>query len=103
MLYLMMHKGDNEYLVKVGYTTDTHKRRSSYRSHNPRAIMRSACAGQVSHESSCHWQLIFKGGKCVNGTEWYSVPKELFDILYEKGMGYFRPNYKPIHFLEDFK
>ena len=103
MLYLMLQKGDNEYLVKVGYTADPRKRRSSYRSHNPRAIMRSTCSGQVNQESSCHSSLWIAGGKCVDGTEWYSVSKEVFDKLYEKGMGYFRPNHKPIHFLESFK
>ena len=102
MLYLMLQKGDNEYLAKVGYTGDTHKRRSSYRTHNPRAIMRSSCSGQVRQELNCHHQLAHNGGKWAGG-EWYTIPKELFDTLYEKGMGYFRPDHKPIHFLESFK
>ena len=102
MLYLMLQKGNNEYLAKVGFTRDVDKRRYSYRSHNPRAIMRSCCAGQPSHESNCHYKLAFNGAKCVNGTEWYSVSKELFDTLYEKGMGFFRENHKPIHFMEKF-
>lgn len=102
MLYLMLHKGDNEYLAKVGFTSDVDKRRYSYRSHNPRAIMRSCCAGQITHESSCHYKFSLNGAKCVNGTEWYSVPKELFDKLYEQGMGFFREKHKPIHFMENF-
>ena len=103
MLYLMLQKGDNEYLAKVGYTADTHKRRSVYHSHNPRAIMRSSCSGQVKQESACHSHLHLAGVERVGGTEWYIVSKEVFDQLYEKGMGFFRPDHKPIHFLEDFK
>ena len=95
MLYLMLQKGNNEYLAKVGFTRDVNKRRYSYRSHNPRAIMRSCCAGQQTHESSCHYKFTFSGAQCVDGTE-------LFDKLYEKGMGYFRENHKPIHFMEKF-
>jgi hypothetical protein len=102
MLYLMLQKGNNEYLAKVGFTSDVNKRRYSYRSHNPRAIMRSCCAGQPTHEGSCHYKFSLNGAKCVDGTEWYSVSKEMFDKLYEQGMGFFREKHKPIHFMEKF-
>ena len=48
MLYLMMDKTDKEYLVKVGFSHGgTGQRRKQYYSYNPRAIMRSSCAGRV--------------------------------------------------------
>jgi hypothetical protein len=99
----MLQKGDNEYLAKVGYTSDIDKRKYLYHSHNPRAIMRSACAGQLRHETSCHSKLYMAGGQCVKGTEWFSISKDFFDKLYKEGMGYFRPNHQPIYFLESLK
>jgi hypothetical protein len=103
MLYLMLQKSDDMYLAKVGYTgAGISTRRRAYKTHNPLAIMRSSCAGPVSMESSCHYAMQKAGGYRINGTEWYVISKEFFDKLYEKGMGYFRPNHKPIHFLEVF-
>jgi hypothetical protein len=104
MLYLMMSETNKKFLVKVGFSNGTvnlHKRRKSYYSHNPGAIMRSTCAGTLSMETKCHVQLGRIGNRIV-GTEWYEIPKEIFDELYEKGMAYFRPNHHPIHFLEKF-
>ena len=105
MLYLMMNKTDNEYLVKVGFSNGTanlRTRRNAYRSHNPRAIMRSTCAGSMSMESTCHSDLKRAGGVRISGTEWFSISKELFDRLYIEGMQYFRPKHSPIHFPEKF-
>ena len=103
MLYLMMDKTDKEYLVKVGYSKgETSRRRRQYRSYNPRAIMRSSCAGTISMETQCHQVLSRIGGARIGGTEWFVVSKEIFDKLYIEGMGYFRPNHSPIHFLEIF-
>ena len=103
MLYLMMQKADNEYLVKVGYSNGgTSRRRSAYRIHNPRAIMRSSCAGSVSMEHSCHCQLSSEGAERISGTEWFVTSPELFAILYREGMRHFRPKHSPIHFLEEF-
>lgn len=104
MLYLMMDKTDKEYLVKVGFT-DKNKpdaRRKQYYSYNPRAIMRSTCAGNVSAEQACHLMLGTWGGIRIPGTEWFSVSKGLFDAIYQKGMGAFRPELKRINFLEKF-
>lgn len=105
MLYLMMSKTDNEYLVKVGFSNGTanlRTRRGAYRSHNPRAIMRSTCAGSMSMEGTCHSDLKRAGGVRIKGTEWFSISKELFDRLYNEGMKYFRPKHSPIHFPEKF-
>ena len=103
MLYLMMQKADGEYLVKVGFSHGgTSQRRSSYRSHNPRAIMRSSCAGSTSMERSCHYQLTNEGAQRIVGTEWFVVTPELFTVLYNEGMKHFRPKHNPIHFLEEF-
>lgn len=105
MLYLMMNKVDNEYLVKIGFSdgqTNLKTRRRSYYSYNPRAIMRSSCAGSRFMEGECRTDLISAGGTRIKGTEWFSISKELFDELYIKGMGYFRPKHSPIHFLEEF-
>ena len=103
MLYLMMDKTDKEYLVKVGYSNgEVSRRRRQYRSHNPRAIMRSSCAGSTSMEAQCHRELSKMGGSRIGGTEWFVVSKEVFDKLYTEGMGHFRPNHRPIHFLEIF-
>ena len=104
MLYLMMDKTDKEYLVKVGFSDGgTSKRRKQYYSYNPRAIMRSSCAGSRSMERTCHAQLEDVGGVRIKGTEWFVVPKNVFDVLYREGMSAFRPNHKPIHFLEEFE
>lgn len=103
MLYLMMSKTDKEFLVKVGYSKGgTTQRRRQYYGYNPRAIMRSSCAGPRSTELQCHKQLAECGTR-IQGTEWFSVPSNVFDVLYKEGMAAFRPNHKPIHFLEEFK
>ena len=105
MLYLMMSKTDNEYLVKVGFSDGPSKlntRRCAYHSYNPRAIMRSSCAGSRFMEGECRTDLVSAGGVRIKGTEWFSVSKELFDKLYKEGMKYFRPKHSPIHFLEEF-
>ena len=94
-------KSDKELLVKVGFSDRSAKlrhRRAAYRSHNPRAIMRSSCAGNTAEERSCHCSLSAAGGSRILGTEWFVVSQELFDELYNKGMGYFKPNHQPIHF-----
>ena len=105
MLYLMMDKTDKEYLVKVGFSDRQVKlanRRKAYYSYNPRAIMRSSCAGNTYMEQECRVDLTEWGGTRIKGTEWFIVPKELFDALYKKGMSAFRPKHEPIHFLEEF-
>lgn len=104
MLYLMMDNLANSHLVKVGYSDGTKnlsKRRKSYYSHNPKAIMRSTCAGSRDMENVCH-QTLSELGIRISGTEWFEVPEFLFNSLYNEGMAFFRPNHKPIHFLEEF-
>lgn len=103
MLYLMMDKTDTECLVKVGYSKGgTAKRRTQYYGYNPRAIMRSSCAGSTSMECSCRTQLVNEGAQRILRTEWFVVSPELFAILYNEGMQHFRPKHSPIHFLEEF-
>lgn len=104
MLYLMMDNLTDSHLVKVGYSDGTKnlaKRRKSYYSHNPKAIMRSTCAGSRDMENSCHLTLSELGNR-ISGTEWFEVSADLFNSLYTEGMAFFRPNHKPIHFLEEF-
>lgn len=104
MLYLMMDNLANSHLVKVGYSDGTKnlsKRRKSYYSHNPKAIMRSTCAGSRDMENACH-QTLSELGIRISGTEWFEVPEFLFNSLYNEGMAFFRPNHKLIHFLEEF-
>lgn len=104
MLYLMMSKTNGLYLVKVGYSNgpkNLRNRRRAYRCHNPLAIMRSSCAG--ASEEDCRNQLIKNNCVRIKGTEWFIVPKEIFNTLYSKGMGAFYPNHQPIHFLEEFE
>lgn len=104
MLYLMMDKTDKECLVKVGYSKGgTVKRRAQYYGYNPRAIMRSSCAGSREEERGCRTRLAEWGGERIQGTEWFVVPTTLFWTLYERGMSAFKPNQNPIHFLEEFK
>lgn len=103
MLYLMMDKTDKEYLVKVGYSKGgTTQRRSQYRGYNPRAIVRSSCAGSKEMEKACRKVLTECGGERVKGTEWFIVSYELFNLLYAKGMSIFYPKHEPIHFLENY-
>lgn len=102
MLYLMLDQTPTQKLAKVGFSNKTVvNRRKNYKTHNPLAIMRSSCAGGKSTEKKCH-ELLFSLGDRIVGTEWAVVPNELFNELYEKGMGYFLPKQKPIHFLEQF-
>lgn len=105
MLYLMMDKRENEYLVKVGYSKGTGgipQRRAQYYSHNPRAIMRSSCAGSRAIERDCHTILAENGCERIPRTEWFSVSKAVFDELYVKGLAFFLPKQKNIHFLEEY-
>ena len=81
MLYLMMDNLANSHLVKVGYSDGTKtlsKRRKSYYSHNPKAIMRSTCAGSRDMENACH-QTLSELGIRISGTEWFEVPEFLFN------------------------
>lgn len=106
MLYLMMNKTEGACLVKVGFsdgTANLKTRRKAYRSYNPLAIMRSSCAGTIEMEKDCRSTLIKFGGNRIGGTEWFIVPRPLFDELYQSGMAFFRPKHKPIHFLENFE
>ena len=98
----MLDQTPTQKLAKVGFSNrKVDNRRKSYKSHNPLAIMRSSCAGSKGTEKKCHKLLFFLGDRIV-GTEWAVIPNELFNELYEKGMGYFLPKQKPIHFLEQF-
>lgn len=106
MLYLMMNKTDKTYLVKVGYSDGTRNlsnRRKQYFSYNPTAIMKSSCAGPSCSENTCHAMLAEMGGQRIKGTEWFYVSEALFNDLYKQGMGLFKPNQKPIHFIEEFE
>ena len=105
MLYLMMQKTDGECLVKVGYSNGQARitnRRATYYSHNPRAIMRSTCAGSTAMETACRDILVIKDAQRIPKTEWFVVSPELFATLYQEGMRYFLPKPTPIHFLEEF-
>lgn len=105
MLYLMMDRLANSQLVKVGFSNGTKNlatRRKNYYSHNPKAIMRSTCAGGQDLENACHHALSELGANRISGTEWFEVSADLFNTLYVEGMAFFRPTHKPIHFLEEF-
>lgn len=100
MLYLMLNESRGMKLAKVGLTRKAlNIRRSHYRTHNPTAIMRSACAGTEAQESRCHSKLRSVGKGM--GNEWVAIPDEVFNELVEKGMGYFYPNKSPIRMLEN--
>ena len=101
MLYLMMDKKSDKYLVKIGVTRNLRQRRNNYKSHNPFAIMRSSCAGTEADERRCHL-ILLKIGKRVTGTEWFEINEKDFDTLYSAGMRYFKPNHNPIYFNEKF-
>ena len=101
MLYLMMDKNRNYNLVKVGRSSDLNSRRSSYRSSNPFAIMRSTCAGTNNAELTAHG-LLSQVGTRVPRTEWFIVSDDIFEELYEKGMFYFFPKNR-IYFQETFE
>lgn len=107
MLYLMMNKNENAYLIKVGFSdgpANLKVRRKSYFSYNPMAIMRSSCAGNTAMERKCRDVLLKNGCMRITGTEWFIVPRPLFDELYEKGMGFFHQQIRTqIHFLETFQ
>lgn len=102
MLYLMLDKRGDEYYAKVGLAKSPKQRRYNYKTHNPCAIMRSTCAGTESAERNAHSVLGNLSLRRVNGTEWFQVPKEVFDELYKKGLAVIRPNQKPIHFIENY-
>ena len=100
MLYLMMDRCYDKYLVKVGESRDLTKRRRNYLSHNPLAIMRSSCAGTEIAEEFCHKELV-KLGERVPHTEWFVVSKTVFDYLYSVGMRAFFTD-RNIYFEEEF-
>lgn len=105
MLYLMMNKCDNQFLVKVGYSDGTKNlktRRKAYYSYNPTAIMRSSCAGSRGAESVCRTLLVEMGGIRITGTEWFSVAPLVYNKLYNEGLKVLRPKQNPIHFIEEF-
>lgn len=105
MLYLMMDKGAGYNLVKIGYSDGLrklHQRRGAYFSYNPRAIMRSSCAGSRQQELESRAKLVEMEARRIPSTEWFEVSDEVFQLLYEKGMEVFRPTHQPIHFLECF-
>jgi hypothetical protein len=93
MLYLMMEKSNGKYFVKVGQSRSLVQRRRVYKTHNPGAIMRSACAGTEAQERQCRRRLDQCGIR-VDGSEWYRVPLPIFNALYLNGMGFFYPNRK---------
>lgn len=100
----MMNQEGN--LVKVGQTKKLKERRQAYKTHNPTAIMRSTCAGGRLDEAACEMLLIgHHNAQQVNGTEWYKVSQEVFDSLYQLGLGFFK-GYRNIgeivHFKENF-
>ena len=107
MLYLMMNKNENACLVKVGFSdgpANLKIRRKAYFSYNPMAIMRSSCAGNTAMEGKCRDVLLKNGGMRITGTEWFVVPRLLFDELYKKGMGFFhQQTHAQNHFLETFQ
>jgi hypothetical protein len=102
MLYLMMNKVNDKYLVKVGKTSNIDNRRRAYKSANPYAIMRSTCAGTANEEKAAHRLLATIGTKVKETNEWYEVSKEVFEEFYQEGMGKVRPRQRPINFKEEF-
>lgn len=102
MLYLMLDKSETKYFAKVGLARKPTVRRRQYLTHNPCAIMRSTCAGMANEEFNCRTALSKMSIGRVRSTEWYEVDKEVFEKLYNQGMGVLRPKQKPIHFLEEF-
>jgi hypothetical protein len=102
MLYLMMNKVNDKYLVKVGETSNIETRRRAYKSSNPYAIMRSTCAGTRDEEKAAHRLLATMGTKVKETNEWYEVSKEVFEEFYQEGMGKVRPRQRPINFKEEF-
>ena len=102
MLYLILQK--SECKVKVGYSSQRGRngilaRMKAYKTHNPSFICRSYCRGGREDEKYCHNILCDLGTK-EKGSEWVEIPKEIYDELYNKGMGYFY-NKIPITFLEE--
>ena len=101
MLYLMLDESRGKKFAKVGYSKGGVKnRRNHYKTHNPTAIMRSSCAGSTTQEKKCQ-TVLFSIGVRLKGSEWAEIPESLFNILNEKGMGYFFPKQNPIHFIEE--
>ena len=100
MIYLMMDQKKNCNLVKVGLSRKLNDRRADYYSLNPMAIMRSSCSGTEAAENACR-DTLKKLGKRIKGTEWFIVSDEIFEKLYNEGMGFFYSNRK-ITFNEKF-
>ena len=105
MLYLNQDKSENKYYVKVGYTSQRGERgilarMSQYKTHNATVICRSYCRGTRADEKHCH-NILYDLGTKQKGSEWVEVSPQLFQQLYDKGMGYFYDRI-PIHFLENY-
>ena len=105
MLYLAQDKSENKYFVKVGYTSQRGERgilsrMAQYKTHSATVICRSYSRGTRADEKHCH-DILYKIGTKQKGSEWVEVSPQLFQQLYNKGMGYFYNNI-PIHFLETY-
>ena len=103
----MLDQNKTKNFAKVGFTTARSRVNQStrwghYQTHNPSAIVRSTCAGMRPQENQCH-KILYGLGQKVKGSEWVEVSDELFQELYQKGMGYFYPNHSPIHFIQEFE
>lgn len=89
MLYMMaqhsldLRNSEELFLIKVGLSRDTTKRKSIYKSNNPSALMIATTAGLEREESNCH-SYLFKIGKHYSG-EWYKVSQETFNQCLQYG------------------
>ena len=89
MLYMMaqhsfdLRTQEELFLIKVGTSSDTHKREKNYKSDNPSALMIYETAGTYREEEKCHFHLMHLG-EWYSG-EWYKVSKKVFNKLLEDG------------------
>lgn len=88
MLYMILDTTKELHLVKVGMTRNLEKRRTSYKTHNPFAVMTWSCAGCEKEELKVRSELN-KIGKRVSGTEWFIVSEETYNELNQKGFAMF--------------
>lgn len=91
MAQIIRNLEDNQsfYAIKVGKSSNLRKRVNSYKGMNPGCICIDImeCQDYDRREKIFQEKIIeFGGYLCAGGREWFSIPKENFDKVLEKGL-----------------
>lgn len=90
MIQIIRDKYDKQshYAIKVGKSSNLRKRVNSYRGMNPgcACIDVLECQDYDRREKIYQEKIIKSGAYLCGGNEWFSIPKEDYDRILEKGL-----------------